>query len=494
MLARSAARSGLRTVLVERHDFGAGVTSRTTRLIHGGLRYLERFEIGLVRESLRDRERLLREFPGLVRPQPFLLPAYDADARPAWYLAAGLRLYRLLCWGGSLPPPRRVSVAETLALLPGVDESGLRCSFEYFDCQAALPERLALEAALQAEDAGAEIRNHTRATGFSLSGSQLKSVRVDGPSGSEQLHCRLVVNAAGAWIDQVLGMLPDAPLKPVLALVNGTHIVVPDFPGSPRHAVYREARSDRRPFFIVPWRGQYLIGTTEMAFDGNPDDPAPTDQEVRYLIDEANRLFLGTLVTPETVLYAYSGSRPLLRSNAAKLQAVSRGYAVIDHGRTDGIGGLVTMAGGKLTTAPSFADETLRHVMRKLGLRHLRAGGPPERTRLDGIPPRIARGYGPRAPELMRYIQSKEGLDRPFCPECETTCGEILFAVEREKARTLGDILLRRTGLAFEAGYEPSWARKVAELVGPRLGWTRTSQNAEIDASAREVSATLAGR
>ncbi len=494
MLARASARAGLRTALVEKRDFGAGVTSRSTRLIHGGLRYLESFHVGLVRESLRDRERLLREFPGIVEPQSFFLPAYISDSRPSWQLAAGLAMYRVLCLGGSLPPPRRRTPSETLALLPGLDPDGLECGFEYFDCQATYPERLALEAALQAAESGADVRNHARATGFVVSGSRIEGVRIETSSGTDELRCALVVNAAGAWVDRVLGLLPGERAKTLLSLVNGTHIAVPEIPGAPRNAVYREARSDKRPFFIVPWRGLYLIGTTETSFEGDPDRIAPTDRDIEYLIDETNQLFPSARIQPETVLYAYCGSRPLLRSSAGNLQVISRGHEVVDHERTDGILGLLTMAGGKLTTAPTFADETLRHATRKLGVARPRPTAPLQPPSMDGVPPRIARVYGPRAPELLRYLQSSPSLDRPLVEGCETSCGELLFAAEHEKASTLGDILLRRTGMAFDASYRPSWVHEAAEVVGAHLGWDRQRREAALEECLTELSATLRNR
>lgn len=491
MLAREAARAGLCTALVDKLDFGAGVTSRSTRLVHGGLRYLERFQFGLVRESLRDREVLLREFKGLVEPRAFLLPHYRSDTRPAWYIAAGLALYRLLGASGSSPAPRRLSAAETLALQPGLDPQGLQCGFEYFDCQAAFPERLALEAALQAAEAGAEIGNHTRATGFVVRDAAVQGIHVEGPDGKDVLRCRLVVNAAGAWIDRVLALLPEPPRTPLLRLVNGSHIVVRRFPGSPEHAVYREARSDNRPFFVIPWRGLHLIGTTESAFAGDPDTVAPSRQEMQYLIDETNHLFPAAALGLESVLYAYCGSRPLVNSNGSNLNAVSRGHAVVDHERTDGIQGLLTMAGGKLTTAPTFAAETLRVVARKLRVPLHRAKPSAMAPAPNDVPPRIARLYGPRSTELMRYLKSAPELSRPLCEGCETTHGEILFAVERERARSLGDILLRRTGLAFHGRHEASLARRVAAVAGPALGWDESRQARELDSYGEELAVTL---
>ena len=494
-LARAAAFRGVRTALLEMNDFGAGVTSRSTRLIHGGLRYLERLQVSLVRESLRDREALLREFPGQVAPQPFLIPAYAGDSRPPWYLAAGLMLYRALASGGSLPPHRRVSARDTLSLLPGLDEQGLVGSFEYYDCQAVYPERLALEMALQANEAGADVLNHARVTAILTSASRVVGVRFESPDGGRELCARLVVNAAGAWIDRVLGLLDNRPARPLLTLVNGAHIVVPEFPGAPRHAVYREARLDRRPFFIVPWRGLYLIGTTETPFDGDPARALPTDNEIGYLVREANGLFPGADIRPESILCSYSGSRPLLRADSTNLHRASRGHEIVDHERTDGMQGLLTMAGGKLTTAPSFARDALRRIEAKLGLEPSGPRASPLPPSLENVPTRFARTYGPRAPELLRYLGSDAELRRPVAEGCETTCGEVLFSVEREKARSLGDILLRRTGVAFDPSYSRSWADRTAEICAPVLGWDSADQANALHQYDVELSETLrAGR
>ncbi len=493
-LALAAAWRGLRAALLEKRDFGAGTTSRSTRLIHGGLRYLETFQFSLVRESLSDREALLNRFRGQVVPQPFLLPTYASDTRPPWYLGLGLALYRLLASGGSLPVHRRLDARETLRLLPGLDPEGLTGSFEYYDCQAVYPERLALEMALQASEAGADVRNHARVTGFLTAGSRVEGVRVEGPDGAGELKCRLVVNATGVWADQILEPLRRDADRPLLSLVNGAHIVVRELPGGPRHAVYREARSDGRPFFMIPWRGVHLIGTTEMPFDGNPDRTLPDEAEIDYLVREANGLFPEAGIRRESVLYAYAGLRPLLRSESADLNRASRGHQIIDHERADGTPGLLTMAGGKLTTAPSFARETLRAVELKLGLKPVRSAPAPAERGPDDVPPRLATIYGPRAPELQRYLGASSDRVRPLAPGCETTRGEVLFAVECEKARTLGDILLRRTGLAFDPAYEQLWADRTAEACAPALGWDAARLEQEHSDYDAELSATLGSR
>ena len=489
-LAREAARAGLRVALLEARDFGAGVTSRSTRLIHGGLRYLESFQFSLVRESLKDRKTLLREFPGIVRPQPFLLPVYRSDSRAPWYLACGLALYRLLSADSTLPAPRRVRASELLTLLPGLAPDGLLGGFEYFDCQAVFPERLALEMALQAESAGADIRNHARVTDLLVRDSRVAGVRFEGLAGSGELGSRVVVNAAGAWVDQVLGLARGDVSEPLLSLVNGAHIVVRELPGATRHALYREARADRRPFFIIPWRGLHLIGTTETLFSGDPAVTLPEEREILYLLDEANALFPSANLARDDVLYAYSGPRPILKASPDDLNRASRGHAIVDHEKADGISGLLTMAGGKLTTAPSFARAALRGVARMLGI-NAPAVARAQRCSLNPAPVELAALYGQRWHEAIDSIEADPAMTRPLADGCPTKRGQVLYAIERERALTLGDILLRRTGAAFDPCYKPSWAEAAADLAAGQLGWDQAGRDRALAEYESELAQTL---
>jgi len=470
-LARLASLNGFRVALVEKNDFGCGVTSRSTRLIHGGLRYLETFRFHLVRESLYDRKVLLREFPGQVAPQAFLIPVYESDARPTWYLSIGLTIYSYLTGSSLMPKHRRLSAQEVRKIEPGLDAEGLRGGFIYYDCQAVYPERLSLEMALQAEEAGALVLNHTAVKEFMIEGSRVVGVKVDGLDGEQELRAQLVVNAGGAWADQIRRLLPQAKPQDLLTLLNGAHIVLPPFEGAPKHAVYHGARSDGRPFFTIPWRGLYLVGTTETSFTGNPDRMLPTDPEIEYLLKEVNGMFPRSNITRESILYSYCGSRPLMRAGGSDMNSASRDHSIYDHEAEDGVAGLLTMVGGKLTTARSFAWEALRQAAAKLGFSPPIDAGIPEAIELHEPDKRIAMIYGPRSPKLRQFIAADAERAKPVAEGCPATRGEIEFAVVREKARTLGDILLRRTGLAFDPELRPEWVRNVAELAADPLGW-----------------------
>ena len=487
-LARHAANRDFSVALIEKNDFGCGVTSRSTRLIHGGLRYLESFQFGVVRESLHDRRFWLDEFPGQVRPLQFLIPVYKGDRRPPFYIHMGLALYGLLSRDPELDDYSRLSREDLERLEPGLDVHDLRSAFLYYDAQVTYPERVCLEAALQAEAAGALVRNHTEASELLVEAGRVVGVRT---RSGEEIRARIVVNAAGAWVDRVRGLAREPESRPLLTRLNGAHIIVERFENAPDHAVYHEARSDGRPFFIVPWRGLLLIGTTETPYEGDPDCVLAEEGEIDYLLKEANAMFPHVNLERAAVRYSYAGSRPLLRADAgSNFNSASRDHAMFDHGEEEGLDGLFSMVGGKLTTAPSFAATALAEAAKKLG-------------RPDpGSPPRLASGtaplesrraeiYGPRTAELERYLGEDGHRIAPAVDGAEVTVGEILFAVEREKATTLGDILLRRTGLAYEADYSMQWPRTVAESISEILQWNESDVERELAAYEAELARTI---
>ena len=350
-IARDAAMRGLKVLVIEKGEPGAGTTSASTRLIHGGLRYLEHFEFGLVYESLRERETLLRIAPDLVRPLAITIPIYKQSRRGRLTIQAGMILYDLLSWRKSLPRHRMFSRAETVERWPGLNPEGLVGSALYYDAQVEFPERLVLANVLSAREFGAEVLTHTRVTGFAVEAGKVSGVEFQ----NEFVEASVVINAAGPWIDLVLEPVESPKL---IGGTKGSHIVVAPFSGAPANGIYLEARSDGRPIFIIPWNKLFLIGTTDVRFEGDPDEVRCELWEIEYLLSETNLAFPGAKLTGDSILYTYSGVRPLPNQNS------TRRHFIREHPR---LSNLLSIVGGKLTTYRSLAEECVDLIFRKLG-------------------------------------------------------------------------------------------------------------------------------
>jgi glycerol-3-phosphate dehydrogenase len=363
-IARDAAMRGLTVLLIEKADIASGTTSASTRLIHGGLRYLEHFEFGLVRESLRERETLLKIAPHLVKPLPIAIPIYKRNKRGRTTIRAGMIVYDLLSLGKSLPRHQMLSRAETLKRLPGLNSEGLLGSALYFDAQVEFPERLVLANILAAREHGAEVFTNAPVTKLIVEGDSLLGVEfLPNEGNSHSVQTKIVINAAGPWVDRVLARAPvESPQ--LIGGTKGSHIVVPSFPGAPATAIYMEAQSDRRPVFIIPWNGSYLIGTTDVRFEDDPDEVRCEMWEMDYLLAEANLAFPEAGLTHDTILFTYSGVRPLPRTSDKEEQSITRRHFIREHPR---IRNLLSIVGGKLTTYRSLAEECVDLVFRKLG-------------------------------------------------------------------------------------------------------------------------------
>lgn len=363
-IARDAAMRGLKVLLIEKGDPGAGTTSASTRLIHGGLRYLEHFEFGLVRESLSEREILLRIAPQLVKPLPIAIPIYKDGNRGRLTIRAGMILYDLLSWGKSLPNHRMLSRRQTLERWPGLNPAGLAGSALYYDAQVEFPERLVEANVRSARASGAQVLTHTRVTSFAVQHGKVSGIGFMSEAGHERFaEAVLVINAAGPWIDLVLERAPVESPK-LIGGTKGSHLIVPPFPSAPSNAIYLEARSDGRPIFIIPWNELYLIGTTDVRFEGDPDDVRCEPWEIDYLLAETNLAFPNARLRRETILDTYSGVRPLPVTDEKDEQSITRRHFIREHPR---LPNLLSIVGGKLTTYRSLAEECVDLIYRKLG-------------------------------------------------------------------------------------------------------------------------------
>ena len=498
-IARECALAGRRVLLVEQADFASGTTSRATRIIHGGLRYLEHGEIGLVRESLRERERLLKERPYLVRPLDFVLalPTHGLR-RSALAIRIGIWLYRRSARSHAS------AANEDLSLLESSLDRGLNLSlFPYEDAQCEYPERLVAEWLVEAAEAGAVLRNYTQALEILTREGKARCLRLRDLITKEESEVTAdwIVNAAGPWADEILKS-SQLEQRQMIGGVRGSHIVLPIFNGAPEQALYAEA-ADGRTVFVIPWAGQILVGTTEVPQEESPDRVEPTSSEIKYLLATLGTLFPQSGIDASDIRYAYAGVRPLPYSPRESLSEISRRH-FLHHHLEDGVAGLITVVGGKLTTAASLARECAR--MMGIEARNTPVTtsivGPDlaidealeqwsERVALAGsIPVRTASAivewHGRRADSIARVAAKDEALRRPLCVHSDHIVAEAVQAVDRESAVTLGDILLRRVPVALGACWDDDCSRRATEQIGSVFGWTEAQQRAELESFTEE--------
>jgi glycerol-3-phosphate dehydrogenase len=523
-IAREAQRHGYRTLLIERNDFGAGTTSRATRLIHGGLRYLEHGEFALVYESLHEREELVREAAHLVRPLRMLVPVYKGDKRPPWNVRIGLAMYDLLSLRKSLPrhramPPRAIDAYE-----PGLSRDGLRAAYTMYDAQVEFPERLVIESLRDFINDGGTAMNHAVAERIISPGGLLRGLvlrdelcsdvgaqhaapdAADAPT--VEVEARCIVNAAGPWADDVLRGSDAERHDRLIGGTKGSHLVV-EWPDGPKHAIFASAKEDGRPFFILPWYRYTLIGTTDLRHDGDPSDARCTTGELRYLLDEANRLFPRAPLTREDVLYTYSGVRPLPYTPGGDDEStISRSHFVIDHQKRGGPDGLLSIVGGKLTTYRSLARVALKAIEKHTspsgeaapvgseeGWRKEEGQSIPSSSVLLPSSARTADDplhiYGPRANEVRALIASDAALAATICEHNPEILAQVAYAVDSECAVTLADVLLRRLRVGWSACHALDGAERAASVMAQRLGGPPERIAREVSAYERELRETL---
>ena len=361
-VARDAAMRGMKTLLVEKEDFGYGTSSRSTRLIHGGLRYLSHFDFKLVRQDLREREILLRIAPNLVTPLAFLLPLTGLSQH--FVMGAGMRLYDMLSYDKSVPSFRHFSKHRTLEMEPGLKLEGLKGAYQFYDAQVSLPERLCMDNALSAAASGAVMVNHAEVTGIIKAGNTVDKVCIkDGLSRETcEVQTRAAVNVTGHWSNGVVRMATPNPRNEIRTTM-GVHLVTPKISNS---AMVLFAKSDGRLLFVIPWQGYSLIGTTDTAYSGDKEYIAAEADHVRYLLGEVKNAFPD--LRAENVFYAFAGLRSLVGSSDQRVSNISRSHKLVDHELIDGVSGFISILGGKMTGYRSIAEEAVDLVCKKLGV------------------------------------------------------------------------------------------------------------------------------
>ena len=493
-IARDAALRGLRVALFERRDFGSGTTAASTRIVHGGLRYLEMFDFRLVRLDLRERETLLGIAPHLVRPLEFLIPFLGRDGTSPLKMRLGLALYDALSFDKGLPSRRWLSAAEARMSDPALERTDVRGAAAYHDARADSPERLALENVLEAEEHGARVRNYCEVVSSAPGGGTVTRLRVrDTLDGVEaRLSARVLVNATGAWFERTaVALTGRAPGR--IRTTKGIHIVVPPVTA---HALVLYSRVDRRLLFAIPRRGLTWIGTTDTDYHGDPADARATRADVDYLIDSVRGIF--PTLRREHVLFTTSGVRALVRRSGTE-SSVSRMHKVVV-GEPVAPPGVISVLGGKITGYRAIAEEVTDAVCRHLRLERESStaarplpGARPTHT-VPASAPHLYDLYGTRAAAVVDLARSTPGLDRPLSPKYPDIAAQVVFAVRAEHCATLADFLRRRTLLGASEDQGLDAAAAAARLMAAELGWTDSRLEAEIDSYRRDVAGTQAFR
>jgi glycerol-3-phosphate dehydrogenase len=477
-VAVEAASRGYRTLLLDRSDFAKGTSSRSTKLIHGGVRYLQQGNVALVLEALRERGLLMRNAPHLVRNLSFVVPAYDWWEGP--FYGAGLRFYDLLAGRLGLGPSRRLSRAETLERIPTLEPEGLRGGIVYQDGQFD-DARLAIALARTLEALGGVPINYMEVTGLLKSGGLVRGVRAWDAEGRTEIEipARAVVNATGVFADGLRRM--DDPASPrLLAPSQGIHLVLDRsfLPGT--DAILVPHTADGRVLFAVPWHGRAVVGTTDTAVPEPAAEPRPMAGEVEFLLTHAAR-YLTRDPAPEDVLSCFAGLRPLVRARERAHESQATAALSRDHTLLVAPSGLVTITGGKWTTYRKMGQDTVDRAARVAGL--------PERPsvteslRLHGwieaISPASERtDYGADEPAVDRLAAEQPGWGEPLHPRLPYRICEVVWAARHEMARTVEDVLARRTRALFldaraSLDAAPTVARLLARELGRREGWVR---------------------
>ena len=511
-VALDAASRGLRVAVVDRGDVASGTSSKSSKLVHGGLRYLENYEFGLVREGVSERQLLMRLAPHLVRPMDFLYPVWPDTAKRR-LLGLGLTTYDVfalaMVGGSGVRRHERLSADEAVALAPALAGSGLTHSYLYGDC-ATDDARLVLAVVQAARAFGALTVPYAEVTSLSTDASG----RVDGATVHDRiggldvaLRARHVVNATGVWVDR-LQALEQPGRRPVVQPSKGVHVVVPRdrLPLLAASILLPSRQGDGRSMFAIPYGDQTILGTTDTPYNGALEDLSLTGADLEYVLAAGNDVF-GRGLTADDVLGAWAGVRPLIRdAQSASMKDVSRRHTLVE-----GSAGLLTITGGKLTTYRRMAKDVVDRVVERDGRRArcrtdeipLGSTRPVAQVRAEvlaaaaslGLGDRVAHGlvaqHGERAHDVLSLVAQDPSLGQLLSPAAPHIAADVVHAARAEGALTLDDVLSRRMRLSIRAKdaalpVAPLAARLLADETGRDAGWAAAQVAAYADAVRRE--------
>ena len=492
-LAAQAANAGLSVALFEKGDFASGTSSKSTKLVHGGIRYLEQGRFSLVFEALHERQRLIKAAPHLVHPISFLLPSYKGDRVPAWKLKLGLWLYDLLAGAQNIAKHRWFSPSKTLEIIPALNPIGLMGCGLYYDAQVN-DARLVLENILAAEGARAHCFNYCQVTQIDRTANEIRIFYHDDRSNEAGVvTTACLVNASGPWAGQIAKLVSDDALQ-LVRPTRGTHIVVPEI--LPSQAVLITTQKDNRIIFVIPWRSYSLVGTTDLDDSENPDYVHPTEDEINYLLVEASRVFPKYSWDRKQVIAAFAGLRPLAWSDGGHASDLSREDKILSDGN------ILTIVGGKLTTYHSMAQKALaqvKKILKKTTVSQivLLPGAPEKPWDLflkdetqkwvskyelkDSQAVNLAQLYGQRTEEVLALLEEDPRLCEHLHPARPEVLAQVAYAVQKEKALHLEDVMLRRLEIGYSKERWGEASEKASRIMSELLNWDENIRQKELE-------------
>ncbi len=519
-IASEAARRGYKVALVEKNDFANGASSKSSKLIHGGLRYLATMKFRQVRKASDQRHKLFKLAPHLVQPLPFILPVYTDSPYPLWLIRATMWLYDALA-GFRTPGHHEMWTAnQTLEKEPGLKAQGLVGAARYYD-SATDDARLTLLTARDAHRTGAILANYTKVTGFLKVNNRVVGVHAcDQHSDMNlEIRARVTVSAVGPWTDRLLQLSPN-PVKPWLHATKGVHLVVSQQQIPSRAALTFRNPANDRFMFAIPWGNRTILGTTDTGFQGDPGKTWATPEDVAYILEAAQRAFPTANLNEDEVISTYTGVRPLIKQNNS-----TQPYARSRQHRIDEVmPGLITIAGGKLTLHRAMAQETINKAARILANEYRVIPATPKSKNQKPLPGGniddwngflarrqtaitatsslsdevtgyLVATYGTEVSQLLTLIAKMPALAERITPELPVIKAQVIHAVRHEMALTLIDVMDRRTHIMTHATDQGlHTVESVARLMAAELGWTPREQVAQRTSYHRAVAMSRSWR